>query len=177
MNNIRTFENITPQLGTEVYIADTALVIGDVTIGDECSIWFHSVLRGDINSIVIGKRTNIQDGCVLHVDYGVNPVRIADEVTVGHAAVVHGCSVESRSLIGMHATILSGATIGSGSIVAAGAVVRENQIVSPRTLVAGVPAKPVRKVTDDELDKIINSAQHYVDYSQKYRNKFSGNSM
>jgi len=171
MENIRSFENLTPQIGVAVYIADTALVIGDVIIGDESSVWFHSVLRGDINYINIGKRTNIQDQCVLHVDFNTYGVDIGDEVTIGHHATIHGCTIESRVLIGMGAIVLSGSTIETGAIVAAGAVVRENQVVPARTLVAGVPAKPVRNITDDEFDTIVSSAQHYVDYGSRYLNQ------
>jgi len=168
MENIRSFENLTPQLGENVYVADTALVIGDVILGDESSVWFHSVLRADINNIRIGKRTNIQDNCVLHVDFDTYSVDIGDEVTIGHNATIHGCTIESRVLIGMGAIVLSGSTIETGAIVAAGAVVRENQVVPTRTLVAGVPAKPVRKITDEEFDTIVSSAQHYVDYGSRY---------
>lgn len=171
MKNIRPFNEVTPQFGKRVFIADTAVVIGDVVIGDESSIWFHSVLRGDINSIRIGQRTNLQDQCVVHVDFETYSVNIGDEVTIGHHATIHGCTIESRVLIGMGATILSGATIQSGAIVAAGAVVRENQMVPARTLVAGVPAKSMRKVTDREFDTIVTSAQHYVDYGSRYMNQ------
>ena len=168
MNNIRPFENYTPQLGRRVFVADSSEVIGDVLLGDESSIWFQCVLRGDINSIRIGERTNLQDGSIVHVDFEKYSVEVGDDVTIGHRATIHGCTIQTGSLIGMSATVLSGAEIHSGAIVAAGAVVREHQVVPKRTLVAGVPAKPIREVTDAELDSIINSARHYVDYAEKY---------
>lgn len=167
-NNIRPFENTHPSLGRNVFIAPSAEIIGDVTIGDESSVWFQSLLRGDINSIRIGSRTNLQDGTIVHVDYEINDVQIGDEVTIGHRAVIHGCRIQDRCLIGMNATILSGAEIHTGAIVAAGALVREGQEVPERTLVAGVPAEPIREITAGEWDTIINSAAHYVHYGRKY---------
>jgi len=169
--NIRPFGGISPSLGENVFVAPSAEIIGEVTIGDESSIWFQSVLRGDINSIRIGKRTNLQDGTIVHVDYEINDVVVGDEVTIGHRAVIHGCWIHSRCLIGMNATVLSGAEIQTGAIVAAGAVVRENQVIPQRTLFAGVPAAPVRDVTDEEWETIVNSAAHYVHYGKKYLNE------
>ncbi len=168
MSNIRLYRNTQPSLGTGVFVADTALIIGDVTIGDQSSVWFHSVLRGDINSIRVGARSNLQDGTVVHVDAGRNPVVIRDEVTIGHHATIHGCEIESRCLIGMGATILSGAVVRSGALVAAGSLVREGQVVPAKTVVAGVPATVVREVLPEEADMIVNSASHYVDYAQIY---------
>ncbi|MCF7804349.1 MAG: gamma carbonic anhydrase family protein [Candidatus Marinimicrobia bacterium] len=168
MNNIRPFDGKTPQIGNKAFVASSAEVIGDVLIGKESSIWFQSVLRGDINSIRIGERTNLQDGTIVHVDFEKYSTHIGNEVTIGHRATIHGCKVQDRCLIGMSATVLSGAVVETGAIVAAGAIVRENQTVPARTLVAGVPAKPVREVTDAEWDTIINSARHYVDYARKY---------
>lgn len=169
MHNIRSFQGHIPRLAAGVFIADTALIIGRVEIGAQSSIWFHSVLRGDINSITIGERSNLQDGTIVHVDYEQYSTIIEDEVTVGHHATIHGCTLRSRCLIGMGATILSGAEVQSGAIVAAGSVVREGQVVPERTLVAGVPAQPRRKITAEEWDMIVNSALHYVDYSLQYR--------
>lgn len=171
MSNIRPYRNTTPSLGTEVFVANTALIIGDVPLGDQSSIWFHSVLRGDINSIRVGVRTNLQDGTVVHVDAGRNPAVIRDEVTVGHHATIHGCEIQSRCLIGMGATILSGAVVRSGALVAAGSLVREGQVVPEKTVVAGVPANVVRETSPEEADMIINSASHYVDYAQIYLNQ------
>lgn len=168
MNNLRSYRGHHPELGKGVFVADTALIIGDVHIGEDSSIWFHSVLRGDINSIRIGQRSNLQDGTVVHVDYEKYNVVIEDEVTVGHHATIHGCTLKSRCLIGMGATILSGAVVESGAIVAAGSVVREGQVVSQRTMVAGVPARRIRQISEGEWDMIVNSALHYVDYSQWY---------
>lgn len=165
---IRTYKEFSPRIGSEVFIADTAVVLGDVDIGDQSSIWYHVVIRGDINSIQVGKRTNLQDGTVVHVDHEQYSVQIADDVTIGHNATVHGCTIESRCLIGMGATLLSGAKIESEAIVAAGSVVLENQRVQAGTLVAGVPAKPIRNVTDAEIEKIEQSARHYIAYAKSY---------
>lgn len=165
---IRTYKEFSPRIGSEVFIADTAVVIGDVDIGDQSSIWYNVVIRGDINSIRVGKRTNLQDGTVVHVDHEQYSVQIGDDVTIGHNATVHGCTIESRCLIGMGATLLSGAKIESEAIVAAGSVVLENQTVPAGTLVAGVPAKPIRNVTDAEIEKIEQSARHYIAYAKSY---------
>lgn len=167
-SNIRPYNGEYPGVGQKVYVADTALVIGNVILEDESSVWFHSVLRGDINSIYIGKRTNLQDGTVVHVDHGKDSVHIGDDVTIGHNATIHGCVIESRCLIGMGATILSGAKIETGVIVAAGALVLENQVIPSGSLVAGVPAKPIRDVTEKEREQIMRSAQRYVSYSKNY---------
>jgi len=169
MDNIRSYQGHSPRIADGVFVADTALIIGNVAIGEQSSIWFHSVLRGDINSITVGQRSNLQDGTIVHVDYERYKTIIEDEVTIGHHATIHGCTLHSRCLIGMGATILSGAEVQTGAIVAAGSVVREGQIVPERTLVAGVPAQPRRQITTEEWDMIINSALHYVDYSLQYR--------
>ena len=129
-----------PVIGNNVFIAPTAVIIGDVTLEDNASVWFGAVLRGDMAPITVGENANIQDNCTLHVDYDT-PVVIGDNVTVGHNAVVHGCTVEDHSLIGIGATVLNNARIGKGAVVAAGSVVREGQVVEPWTLVAGIPAK------------------------------------
>ena len=163
--------NTNPTIDPSVFIARGAQIIGDVRLAEGSSIWYNAVLRGDINSIRIGKRTNLQDGTIVHVDYEINDVVVGDEVTIGHRAVIHGCWIHSRCLIGMNATVLSGAEIQTGAIVAAGAVVRENQVIPQRTLFAGVPAAPVRDVTDEEWETIVNSAAHYVHYGKKYLNE------
>ncbi len=165
---IQTYNDKSPRIGSQVFIADTAVIIGDVELDESSSVWFQSVVRGDINSIRIGKRSNLQDGTVVHVDHEQYSVHIADDVTIGHNATIHGCIIKSRCLIGMGATILSGAKIESDSIIAAGSVVLENQEIPARTLVAGVPAKPIRDVTDAEISKIEQSAHHYVAYAKSY---------
>lgn len=149
-------------------MAENAALIGDVELGDDVSIWYGTVIRGDVNFIRIGARTNIQDNSVIHVEHIDGPTIIAEEVTVGHAAVVHGCKVHRGALIGMGAHVLSHAVVGESALVAAGAVVPEGMIVPPRTLVAGVPAKVKRPLTDDELARLEGSWRHYVEIKEKY---------
>lgn len=150
-----------------VFIAETATVIGDVTIGKDSSIWFSAVLRGDAASIVIGEGTNVQDNAVIHVDLGA-PTNIGRRVTIGHGAIVHSATVEDHVLIGMGAIILSRALIGPYSIVAAGSVVPEGREVPPRSLVMGVPGKVVRHVTDEEVTRIESGAEHYIERARNY---------
>jgi len=158
----------TPQIDDSAYIAPTAALIGDVVIGKNSSIWFHAVLRGDLNSIIIGNDSNIQDGCLLHVTHEL-PVVIENRVTIGHGAIVHGCHIESDCLIAMGAVILDGAHIGQGSLIAAGAVVSPNTKIPPRSLVMGVPAKVAREMTEEDLNRTKFNWQHYVEYGRIYR--------
>ncbi|MEY3385454.1 MAG: hypothetical protein RIR53_265 [Bacteroidota bacterium] len=166
---IKPYADIIPTVHESVFIADGAIVLGDVHIGEDSSVWFNVVIRGDVHQIRIGKRTNIQDLSMLHVTCNKHPLSIGDGVTIGHCVMLHGCTVEDYALIGMNATILDGAVIGHHAMVAAGAVVREGFIVPPRTLVAGVPAKIVRELSDDECAKLEQSAQNYIDYIASYR--------
>lgn len=159
---IYAFEGILPRLARSVFVAPGACCIGRVTIGEESSVWYNAVLRGDADEITIGRRTNIQDNCTIHVDPGF-PTTIGDEVTVGHNAVVHGCAVESRVLVGMNAVLLSGCRIGSGSIIGANALVTEGKVIPPRSLVLGTPGKIVRELTDEEVAAILRSAEGYVE--------------
>lgn len=149
------------------FIADGAKVIGDVTIGDRVSIWFNAVIRGDIAPIDIGNETNIQDGCVLHVDIDT-PLVIGDRVTVGHNATLHGCAIHDECLIGMNAVVLNGATIGKNCIIGANALVTENKIIPDNSLVLGSPAKVIRKVTPEEVEHIRWLAAHYVEQIASY---------
>jgi carbonic anhydrase/acetyltransferase-like protein (isoleucine patch superfamily) len=165
---LRSYKGTRPTLGRRVFIDSSAKVIGDVEIGDDSSVWMGSVLRGDVNAIRIGARTNIQDMTVIHVDYGELSTHLGDEVTVGHGAILHGCRIESRCLIGMGATLLNGARIGEGSIVAARALVAEGMIVPPRSLVMGLPARVKREVTEEELEGIRRSAAHYVAFKDDF---------
>ncbi len=150
-----------------VFIAETATVIGDVTIGKESSVWFSAVLRGDGAPITIGEGTNVQDNAVIHVDQG-GPTNIGRHVTIGHGAIVHAAEVEDEVLIGMGAVILSRAKIGSHSIIAAGSVVPEGMQVPPRSLVMGVPGKVVRHVTDEEIERIHNATRNYIERARNY---------
>jgi carbonic anhydrase/acetyltransferase-like protein (isoleucine patch superfamily) len=159
----------TPKLHESVFVAEGAQIIGDVTVEQDSSIWFNVVIRGDVNFIRIGARTNIQDNSVIHVTHKKHPTLVASNVTVGHAALVHGCTISDYCLIGMGAVLLDGCVIGEHSIVAAGAVVREGFDVPPGSLVAGVPAKVFRALRPDEKTRIEESAQNYVDYVANFR--------
>lgn len=167
------FDGVTPRLDPSVFVAPGAIVIGDVTIGPDSSLWFGVVVRGDENPVVIGARTNIQDLSMCHESGYVGPLVVGDEVTVGHRALLHGCEIGDRCLIGMGAIILDGAKIGAESIVAAGAVVREGSVIPPRSLVAGVPAQVRREVTEADLARIHHAAGHYVMRAAQYRAMFS----
>lgn len=158
---IRAFEHHAPQVGSGARIDPTAVVIGRVDIGIDASIWPLAVVRGDSDQITIGPASNVQDGAVLHADAGV-PCCIGARVTVGHRAIIHGCTIEDECLIGMGAIVMNHARIGAGSIVAAGAVVSEGVVVPPGSLVVGVPGRVKRPVRDDERDAIVASARHYV---------------
>jgi carbonic anhydrase/acetyltransferase-like protein (isoleucine patch superfamily) len=172
---IHTYKGTSPQLGTEVFIAEGAQVIGQVELGDQANIWFNAVLRADIERIVVGARTNIQDNSTVHVDY-THPAIIGDNVTIGHGVTVHGCTIERQSLIGMNAVLLTGCTIGWGSIVGANALVTEGKTIPPRSLVLGSPGKVVRELTDDEVADLLESARHYVQEAGIYlaERQFSG---
>ena len=165
---IRTFQGITPTIPKSCFIEDTGVVIGDVVMGEQCSVWFHAVIRGDVNSIRIGHRTNVQDLCMLHVTHDTAPLVIGDDVTIGHHVVLHGCTVKDRVLIGMGAIIMDGVVIGEDSVIGAGALITERTIVPPKSLVLGSPAKVKRSVTEEELTWIRESAQNYVRYSRQY---------
>ena len=156
-----------PTIGKNVFIAPTAVVVGDVEIGDGASIWYGSVIRGDSAPIRIGRDTNIQDNCTIHVDADV-PVRIGEAVVVGHNAVVHGCTIEDLCLIGIGAVVLNHARVRTGSIVAAGAVVREKQSVGPRELAAGIPAKIRKQLPADILETIRHDADIYLDLARQH---------
>lgn len=163
---IKEVRGFTPQIGKNVYMAETATIIGDVVIGDDCSIWFSTVLRGDVNSIRIGNRVNIQDGSVLHTLYQKSVVEIGDDVSIGHNVVVHGAKIENGALIGMGSILLDHVVVGEGAIVAAGSVVLSGTQIEPGSIYAGVPAKFVKKV-DAEQAKEMNQkiAKNYLMYS------------
>ena len=166
---IKKFRGKSPIIPNSCYISESVDLIGDVTLGENVSLWFGTVVRGDMHFITIGNRSNIQDNSVIHVTTDVSPTRIGDEVTVGHNAIIHGATIEDRCLIGMGTIIMDDAVIGEGSIVGAGAVVPPNMIIPPRSLVVGLPAKIVRQTSDEELEMIIERAQHYIDFSQEYK--------
>jgi len=156
----RTLDGARPRFGARVFVAANAVVVGDVAVGDDASIWYHVVVRGDIHWIRIGARTNLQDGVIVHVENGVYPTLLEDDVSVGHGAILHGCTIRRGALIG--------AEVGEGALVAAGAVVREGFSVPPRTLAAGIPATVRRDLTAVESERIARTASNYVDYKNRF---------
>lgn len=164
------FGDVAPQIANDVFVAPGAAVAGDVEIAAGASVWFNAVVRGDVAPVRIGERTNIQDGAVLHVDTGA-PCLLGREVTVGHGAIVHGAEVGDGALIGMGAIVLSRAKIGAGAIVAAGTLVTEGSIVPAGMLVMGVPARPIRQVSDSERDRAATGVRHYVELAAAYRHR------
>ena len=171
---VRAFDGKKPRIGDRVFIAENAAVIGDVEIGNDCSIWYGTTIRGDVNMIRIGSRTNIQDNCTLHVTHERFPTIVAEEVTIGHGAIVHGCTIHRGALIGMGSCVLDGAVVGESALVGAGALVPEGMHVPPRTLVVGVPARVKRPLTEDELVKLEQSWRNYVEYKEKYLGEREG---
>lgn len=161
-----------PVLGKNVFIADGAIVRGDVTLDDYANIWFNAVVRADADSITIGKNSNVQDNCVLHVDIDA-PLHIGDNVTIGHGAIIHGCTIVNNSLIGMGAIILNHAVIGKNCIIGAGALVTQNTVIPDNSLVIGSPAKVKRTVTDQEIDDITHNAIHYVNEAVAYMSDYN----
>lgn len=166
---IRAFKGIRPAIDPTAWIEESAQIVGDVTIGRDASVWFNAVVRGDVHFIRIGERTNIQDGTVVHARKAEIPTIVGNDVTVGHSAVLHACTIRDRCLIGMGAIVLDGAEIGEETIVGAGAVVTMGTKVPPRSLVLGLPAKVVRPVTDEEVRSILRSAENYLGYVREYR--------
>ena len=158
-----------PEVAASAFVEESARVVGEVAIGEESSVWFHVVIRGDVNTIRIGERTNVQDGTVIHVTRDTHPTLIGNDVTIGHNVTLHGCTVEDRCLIGMGAVILDGAAIGEDSMVAAGAVVAPGTIIPPRTLAIGAPARPKRLLSAAEIAHLAQSALNYVEYMKEYR--------
>ena len=171
---IRAYKGIHPKLGERVWVDPAATVIGDVELADDVSIWPGTVVRGDVNTIRIGARTNVQDGTIIHVTHdgpytaGGCPTRIGADVTIGHAAVIHACTIEDACLIGMHATILDGAIVKQHGFVGAGAVVSPGKTVGEAELWLGNPARFVRRLGERELEQLLYSAQHYVRLKDEY---------
>jgi len=157
----------TPSIADDVYVADNATVIGDVSIGAGSSVWFNSVIRGDNETITVGKNCNIQDACVLHADPGI-PLTLADNVSIGHMAMVHGCHIEGGSLIGIGAVVLNNAHIGEQSLIGAKALITEGKEIPPRSLVMGAPGKVIRELTDDEVAGIARIVSNYALKAAQY---------
>ncbi len=166
---IKSVRGFTPVIGKNVFLADNATIIGDVIIGDNCSIWFNAVLRGDVNPIRIGNRVNIQDGAVLHTLYKKSVVEIGDDVSIGHNVTIHGAKIESYSLIGIGSTILDHAIIGSNSIIAANSLVLTGTIVESGTIYGGIPAKKIKDIEPEQTrEMILRIAENYLMYAAWY---------
>jgi len=168
---IRPYKGISPKIHPHAWVAENAVIIGDVEIGAGTSIWYNVVIRGDLHKIRIGENTNIQDGAIVHVESEDGPCIIGNRVTVGHQSIVHGCIIEDDALIGMGATILSWSKIGAGALVAAGALVKEYEKIPTRTLWAGVPAKQRSDIADEMYDRMQEGWKHYVELAENYRSE------
>lgn len=163
---IKSIKGIKPVFGINVYMAENSTIIGDVIIGDNCSIWFSAVIRGDVNSIKIGNNVNVQDGAIIHCTFNKSVTTLGNNISIGHNAIVHGCTIHDNVLIGMGAIVMDGAIIESNSIIAAGAVVLESTHVKSGTLYAGVPAKKVKDLNEDQSEELIRGiANNYLMYS------------
>lgn len=163
------FEGILPKVHPTAWIAETAVLIGDVEVGEESSVWYGCVLRGDVMYVRVGKHTNIQDGSILHVEGGKYPCILGDGVSVGHLAIVHGCEVGDGALIAMGAIVLNNVIVGAGAVVGAGSVVPEGKVIAPGTLWMGTPAKYVRDLREDERERFRMAAVHYSELKGRYR--------
>jgi len=170
MATILPVKGVSPAFGNECFIAPNATIVGDVVMGDHCSVWFNAVVRGDVNAIRIGEKVNIQDGAIIHCTYEKTRAIVGNNVSIGHLAIVHGCTIEDNVLIGMGAIVMDNAVIGSNSIIAAGAVVLEGTIVEAGSIYAGVPAKKVKSISNELIEGEINRiANNYVTYSSWFR--------
>jgi carbonic anhydrase/acetyltransferase-like protein (isoleucine patch superfamily) len=168
---IKSFQNLHPKIHETAFVAEDAIIIGAVEIGAESSVWFGSILRGDVNHIRIGARTNVQDGSIIHVSRKTHPTVLEDEVTLGHRVTLHGCHIETGCLIGIGSIILDGVRVGRNSLVAAGSLITPNTQIPPRSLVMGSPAKVKRELGDDEVKDLKRFWRNYVSLSQIYKNQ------
>jgi carbonic anhydrase/acetyltransferase-like protein (isoleucine patch superfamily) len=168
MATILPFKGIKPTLGRDVFLADNVTLIGKVVIGEESSVWFGAVLRGDVGSITVGARTNIQDLTMVHMTLGISDTRIGDDVTVGHSVVLHGCEIGHRCLVGMGSILLDNVSVGDECVIGAGSLLPQRMVVPPRSLVLGRPARIVRPVNDDELRMGADGARRYLEYVRQY---------
>lgn len=165
---IISYDGVMPNIAKSVFVAPSAVIVGNVTLEEESSVWFQAVIRGDLNGICIGKGTNIQDGCIIHVTHE-RGVSVGEGVTIGHGAILHGCTIESRCLVGMRSTVLDGSRIGEESIVAAGSLVTEDKEYPPRSLIMGTPAKVVRSLSADDMKMILTFASSYLELAKRYK--------
>jgi carbonic anhydrase/acetyltransferase-like protein (isoleucine patch superfamily) len=168
---VKSVRGFTPQFGANCFLADNAVVVGEVVMGDECTVWFNAVVRGDVHSITIGNRSNIQDGAVIHCTYQKAKTIIGNNVSIAHNAVVHGCMIEDNVLIGMGAIVMDDAIIGSGSVIAAGAIVLPGTRVEPGSVFAGIPAKRIKEVGEEMKMVIERTAKNYPMYAEWYKDE------
>lgn len=166
---IRSLRGIDPHFGANCFLAETAVVVGEVTMGDNCTVWFNAVVRGDVHSITIGDNTNIQDGAIIHCTYQKARVVIGNNVSIAHGAIVHGCTIEDNVLVGMGAIIMDGAVIGENSVVAAGAVVLAGTKVESGSIYAGMPAKKIKDIGNEMRETIVRTARNYPMYAEWYK--------
>jgi carbonic anhydrase/acetyltransferase-like protein (isoleucine patch superfamily) len=170
MTLIKTVEGKTPQFGKDCFFAENATIVGDVQAGDLCSFWFQSVVRGDVNSIVMGNKVNVQDGAIIHCTYQKFATNIGNNVSIGHRAIVHGCTVEDNVLIGMGAIVMDGCVIGANSIIAAGSVVTQGTKVESGSIYAGIPAKKIKDIDPTLFEgEVMRIANNYVKYSSWFK--------
>ncbi len=167
---IKTLNNKTPKTGKNCFLAETAILIGDVELGDNCSVWYNAVLRGDVHYIKVGNNTNIQDNAVIHATYQKSPTNIGNNVTIAHGAIIHGCTLHDNVMVGMNAVVLDNAVVESNSIIAAGSVVTKGTIVESESVYAGIPAKKIKKISKELLENEINRiADSYGTYASWYK--------
>ncbi len=167
---IKPIRGIHPTFGKNCYLADNATIIGDVVMGDNCSVWFQAVVRGDVHYIRIGDNVNIQDGAIIHCTYKTAPTNIGNNVSIAHKAIVHGCTIKDNVLIGMNAIVMDNAVVGENSIIAAGAVVLENTVVEPGSVYAGIPARKIKDISQEQTrDLLERISQNYIKYAEWHR--------
>lgn len=166
---VKTVRGFSPKWGSNCFFADNCVIVGEVTMGDNCTVWFNAVVRGDVHSITIGNNTNIQDGAVIHCTYQKAKTLIGSNVSIAHNAIVHGCTVEDNVLIGMGAIIMDDAVIGNNSVIAAGAVVLPKTVVEPGSIYAGMPAKKVKEIGDEMREVIQRTARNYPMYAEWFK--------
>ncbi|HLV63750.1 gamma carbonic anhydrase family protein [Galbibacter sp.] len=167
---IKTVKGKRPEFGKDIYISENAVIVGDVITGDHCSVWFNAVIRGDVNAIRLGNKVNVQDGAVIHCTYQCHATQIGNNVSIGHNAIVHGCTIEDNVLIGMGSIVMDGCVVGQNSIIAAGAVVTQNTRIEPGSVYGGVPAKKIKEI-DENLSKqeVERIANNYLKYASWFR--------
>lgn len=169
MAYVKNVRGYVPKFGNNCFLAETAVVVGEVSMGDNCTVWFNAVVRGDVHSITIGNNTNIQDGVVIHCTYQRAKTVIGNNVSIAHNAVVHGCTIEDNVLVGMGAIIMDDTVVGANSVIAAGAVVLPNTIIEPGSVYAGVPAKRVKDTSDEMKEVILRTARNYPMYAEWFK--------